>query len=1069
MISPVPICALAFLALAGLSPAHGASLEAPAISLAGDWAFRLDPARVGLEEAWQRQALPDRCKLPGSTDENRYGSANLRQDDFSHLSRLYEYVGPAWYQREVQIPEAWRGKRVTLFLERCHWETRAWLDDRDCGMQDSLCVPHLHDLGPGVTPGRHHLTLRVDNTVKFNVGGWAHSITEETQTNWNGVVGRLELRATDPVWIEEAQVYPDPAARSVRVRITVGNATGQAARGSVVLSVLPAEGGAEVGVATADFSAPQAACTVEATVPLSAAAKPWDEFSPALLEMRASLRAQVGGQACSDARAVTFGLRDFSVRDKRLTLNGRPVFLRGTLECCIFPLTGYPATDVESWLRILRTCRSYGLNHMRFHSWCPPDAAFEAADQLGFLFHVELPQWVGNVGQEPPRDAFIQAELTRILAAYGNHPSFGMLCMGNELGGDASFLAKLVQLGRDTDPRHLYTSSTAWSHVPQNQYDVSVIRGLHGPGTDADFRPEDARSAAPTISHEVGQWTVFPNLAEMSKYTGVLWPRNFEIVRGDLARHGLLAQAPEFVQASGKLMVQLYKEEIEVLLRTPGHGGFELLDLHDFPGQGTSLVGVLDPFWDTKGLVTPEQWRRFCGPTVPLLRMAKRTFTSDETFVARAEIAHFGATALPGAAPVWTIKDDQGREVAAGAFPPTTIPTGGLTSLGEVRASLAQAPAPAHLTVTVSLPGTDIGNDWSVWVYPAAGAPAAAAPAASFVRCRAWDAPALAALAAGKSVLLLAGPDILSQSLPGSFTPVFWNPVMFRNQPGTMGILCDPRHPALAQFPTEAHTDWQWYDLLERSRTMILDDLPADFRPLVQVIDNYSRNHRLGNLLEARVGPGRLLVCSLNLSGDLAGRPAARQLLRSLEAYVASPAFSPPQELTVSALSLLLRPASPLAKMREAPQNLDRAVLRVRAAVKVPAPNVPEAWRPQADEVLVQKPGFGYAVSGSTWRDETGSAWHDSSDLTITVTCPPGFQGKFYAHFHDWNNLDRVAEIWFQDRLVGTLEDYNGPGVWLAFPVTAKYSAGGKLVLSSRPTHANTMITQIVVTANAER
>jgi len=439
--------------------------------------------------------------------------------------------------------------------------------------------------------------------------------------------------------------------------------------------------------------------------------------------------------------------------------------------------------------------------------------------------------------------------------------------------------------------------------------------------------------------------------------------------------------------------------------------------------------------------------------------MSKRTFTTDETFTAEAEVAHFGPAAIQDAVPVWSIKDARGRLVASGSLPGLTLPTGALTPLGHIEAPLDRVAAPAKLAVTLSLKGTPFANAWDIWVYP----PAGDVPVpADVVVSRAWDRETVAALAEGKKVLLLAPAAILAKSLPGSFTPVFWSPVWFGGGAGTMSILCNPKHPALAGFPTEAYTNWQWYDLLQRSRSMVLDDLPPTFRPIVQVIDNFSRNHRLGNILEARVGRGRLLLCTLNLWSDLGERPAARQMLRSLLAYLGSEAFRPPQALEMSAVDLLFRTPL-LVRLEGEPRGLDGAVLRVKAAAKVAVPQKPEPWVPEADEVLARQEGFGYSVQGSTWRDSVGSAWHDAQDLVVRVTCPKGFQGRLFAHFHDWNRMGRVTEIRFQGREIGELEEYDGPGAWLEFPVTAQDSANGMLELSARPTRANTMVTELAV------
>jgi len=448
----------------------------------------------------------------------------------------------------------------------------------------------------------------------------------------------------------------------------------------------------------------------------------------------------------------------------------------------------------------------------------------------------------------------------------------------------------------------LYSSASSGQLTKNRQFTVAAVRGIRGPGTDHDFGKRIAQEVRPLISHEVGQWTFFPNFREMKKYTGVLQPRNFEIIRNSLQAKDMLDLAPQFYETWGKQAVLLYKEEIEVLLRTPNHAGFELLDLHDYPSQGTAIVGPLDAFWDSKGLLTPEQHRRYCGPTVPLLRMKKRTFTVGEAFEAAADVAHFGPRDLADAQPQWSIRDPRGQEIAAGALAALTIPTGTLTPLDAIRASLANVTAPCKLTVTVSLQNTPFANDWDIWVYPAAQS---IPPPADVVVCRQWN-DAHRALAEGKTVAFLPQEMKFAHALPGRFLPVFWSPIWFPNQkPNTMGVLCDPRHPALAQFPTENHTNWQWWDLLQNSCSIVLDDTPTEFRPIVQIMDNFARNHRLGNLLEACVGKGRLLACTVNLADRLEQRPVARQLLASLTAYVASDKFRPAHELTLDTLDKL--------------------------------------------------------------------------------------------------------------------------------------------------------------------
>lgn len=851
------------------------------VSLAGTWRFEI----TGTNAAAYQSDLPGTIKLPGTMDDSGLGPKNTSTPTLEGPWRLHNYAGPAWYQRDIEIPAGWEGKRVTLFLERCRWVITVWLDDRLIGKQDSLIAPHVFDFGTKVAPGKHRLTICVDNTVKIDLGRFVSAMFGGTWGNMNGIVGRIELAATPPVWIDDVQVYPDVEKMQARVTVKIGNAGGQQGRGKLV-----------VNGKSSDVSWNESGGQTQVTVDMRGA-KLWDEFAPNLSKVTVKLG--------DDTRTVRFGLRDFAERGTQFTMNGRPVYLRGTLECSIWPLTGYPPTDVESWRRIFRIEKSYGLNFIRFHSWCPPEAAFDAADEEGVMIQAEGPMANVGAGDDGARDAFIAAEFKRIVDSYGNHPSFCLMALGNEYGGNDNLLAGWVDMLIKRDPRHLY-SSPVWGQGTQNRQwtETGDGRGIHGPGTEADLREIVARDPRPTIGHEIAQWMYWPDFREIKKWNGVMALKNFEIIRDDMEKKLLLDQESDFVKASGRFATLLYKEEIEVLLRTPNYGGFSLLDLHDYPTQGTALIGLLDAFWDSKGFITPEQFHRFCSSTVPLLRLPKRTYMNDEVFQATVDIAHYGPADLKNVQATWFIKDERGRKVASGKMPARGVTTGNVTSLGEIKAPLTGAHAPGKFTVTISVPGTTFANDWDIWIYPANPVPQ---PSANVTVCEKWD-DAKTALAAGKRVVFFPQEGERKRSLRGSFLPVFWSPIWFPSQkPNTMGILCDPKNPLFAQFPTEMNTDWQWHNLMQNSWVFVLDAAPVDYRPLVQVIDNFARNHRLGVVFEGRVGNGQLLVCGLNLK-DAAKDPAVRQWLTSLYTYAGSANFQPLHGLDESMLDDLFVP-----------------------------------------------------------------------------------------------------------------------------------------------------------------
>ena len=924
------------------------------LDLSGTWAFQLDPNKVGEPQRWFEQSLRQKIRLPGSTDQQQFGTKATKPDR-TRLTRQHRYYGPAWYQKTIEIPESWEGCHVELFFERVMWETKVWLDDHYIGMADSLSVPHRFDLSDFITPGHRRLTLRIDNRLKVNIGHaprdskswspmWTMAVTDESQTTWNGVIGRLEIHASDPVWIERLETYPDLKKQQTRVVAMVRNRLGVAVAGELTASAtgdghtmgpVTAEfrtkgpeapvGGPDsplLSNVTAEFRARGAEERVEMILPFGEGAKLWDEFSPSLYELRVRLSAESGGQTYDDEQTDTLGLREFVADGQRLRLNGRTVFLRGNQDNCIHPLTGYPPMDKQSWLAFLEKHQDYGLNHMRFHSWCPPKAAFEAADQLGMMLQIESPLWDGwgEVGRLPDRAAFVRFESERILDAYGNHPSFCMFSLGNELsrGGTEGlefYLRHMVEVLRQRDKRHLYTATSSPSSLKRNDdYFVDAhtndgpARGLtHWEGRpDGDYRDALKNYDRPFISHEIGQYASYPDYYSWfnkAKYTGHLKAHYIDLFRERFEANHPPERGPAFAKASGALQLLLYKAEIEAMMRTPNMMGFHLNGLTDYPGEGVALIGMLDALLDSKGIVTPEEFRRFCGDTVPLARLAKHTWSHNETFEARAEVRHSGPRDFSGSHWRWRIADQAGKTLKEGSLGKHEVPTGELTGLGTIRTDLPALSKAQELTLTLWMEDSPFVNSWRFWVFPALPP---AEPAGDVLVVREWNKNVQEALEAGRRVLLNPSKETVSQATDVHFWTVFWGKGLFPKKLGSMGLFCHSDHAALAQFPTRSHSDWQWYDLLSGAYALNLNALPFDFEPIVHVIDDFNTSDRLGVVFEAQVGKGRLLVCTLNLGEDSGATLSQRQLVRSLLAYAASDAFEPRVMLTPEQLSSLL-------------------------------------------------------------------------------------------------------------------------------------------------------------------
>lgn len=902
-----------------------------AVSLAGWWNCRLDPNGQGVGEQWYRNLHINgqtclKIVLPGTTDEAGYGRWNS-EAPIDRLARPIYWNGKAWYQKQINIPCGWEGKRIVLFLERTK-QSRVWLDENNCGTQDSLCTPHLYDLSRFASAGLHLLTICVDNSANPPLGP-AHHLSESTQTNWNGIVGQIQLQVSDKIWIEDIQVYPDVSAAVAKIQIYIGNMTGTAADCEIFARAESIDSKHKVKTVKS-FRITDDNNVVYVELPMRGQnMRLWDEFSKDLYRLEIELKAQLCGSkavgSMTDRKSLNFGMRQFQAKGTQFAVNGRTAFLRGKVDSCVFPLTGYPPMDKDKWRRVFRIAKNYGINHYRFHSWCPPEAAFAAADEMGIYLQAELPNWA-SFAENKLHDEYLYIEAERIIKSYGNHPSFVMFSLGNELAVNPEsrkIMAQMVNKLHNLDGRHLYAegSNNSWDATScgiNDDFWVTMTIGdwererrfLRGsfhkhtnghinnesPSTMTDYTNSIAGVDVPVVSHEIGQYQVFPNYNEIPKYTGVLKARNFEVFRQRLASAGMIKQANDFRRASGALAVICYREEIEAALRTKGLAGFQLLDLQDYPGQGTALVGILDAFMDSKGLIKHNQWRQFCSEVVPLVRMKNYTWVTNEAFTANVQVANYGKNPICSETVEWQLKGD--KTIASGKFSADIINQGCLTDIGKIETNFNRIKVPAKLILEVKLQKAKAVNYYPIWVYPA-DVDMNVMLSSNIKIHRRLTHSVFEELKKGGTILLIPDANKIEHCIPGAFQSDFWCYPMFKsfNPPGTLGILCNSNHPVFKEFPTEFHSDWQWWHLVKNSCSVVLDHMPADLQILVQTIDNFERNHKLGLIFEAKAGQGRLLVCGTDLI-SLQDKPEAKQLLYSLLSYMESNKFAPKAELT---------------------------------------------------------------------------------------------------------------------------------------------------------------------------
>ena len=918
--------------------------------LSGVWELSLAQMNNGYPAAFD-----DTMSLPGTTSLAKKGSPNKKRET-GFLTDAYAFEGQAWFRKQIYIDPDYVGKPMKLTLERTRL-TQLWINGVYAGNEDSLCTPHIYDITEYVKQPLIDIIICVKNTDYPTKGG--HLTSQDTQTNWNGITGEISLKVMDEVYADDIQAYPDIEKKSVTLKMKLHGA----AHALLNVNGETTEGN-PIPTFTGEIFADENGCAA-AEIPLGDEIYLWSEFDPEFYFLWLRVND-------SDTETVSFGLRDMKAGVHEFTINGQKTMLRGKHDGLIFPLTGFAPTDANEWIRILSIAKDYGINHYRFHTCCPPEAAFVAADILGIYMEPELPFW-GTLTTEADENHNAQEQQYlidlgfKMLKSFGNHPSFVMFSLGNELWGSSERMAEIIRGYRNADPRHLYTQGcNNFQHfpliLPEDDFYVGVrlskhrlIRGSYGmcdaplghiqtdrPGTrhcyDDMIMPKASENSTgdavkeieiqygtgvkkvqvssgtegvitekPIITHEIGQYAVYPDFKEIEKYTGALKARNFEVFRERLEEKGMLSQAEDFFRCSGLLSAACYKEELEAAMRSEYVAGFQLLDLQDFSGQGTALVGMLDAFMDNKGLISPEEWRMFCSDGVVLAKFDEYVLTAGETFTADIAMRRYGSDNLCNADVTWMLLSDDGTELGCGtlSIPEENI---GLTEIGTIEVKLPKSSRAQRLHLILSVTDTEICNAYDLYMYPAQNAPKMESGSVTVTNNYS---EAIAALEKGGKVLFM--PNEVKDAIEGFYCTDFWCYPMFRdicqwmNKPvavGTMGLCIDEEHPALEGFLSEHHSTPQWYDIVSHADCAVLDDMPAGYRPIVQMIDNFDRNHRLGILFEAKMGGGSLIVCTSRLS-EIMERSEVRQFAAGIMKYVNSEEFSPETEITKEQLDKL--------------------------------------------------------------------------------------------------------------------------------------------------------------------
>lgn len=890
------------------------------VDLTGSWRYELDHNGCGVEEAWFERRLKNQGFLiPGTTASNNIGNKviiekQLTKEAVKCLRQESKYVGVVWYQTHFQIKEWNKDEAFYLYLERIIFQSHVWIDGNDVGIQDSLSVAHQYDITPYIQKGKlHTLTIRVDNQDIHNIGPYPSAYTDETQTIWNGIIGKVHIEKVPQQNFESMVVGMNPEGR-VDLNLETSKVYNHDIHTYLQIKI------SDVEEILQNLDIPiiikAGVKQIVAHFQLEGNIKRWDEFEPYLYDFSATIRIE---EEIKEVIHMTrrMGFCNMDNSNGVLKINGVQRFLRGNIDCCVYPLTGYPPTTKNEWKKIYKVTQAYGLNHIRFHSWCPTEEAFEAADEMGIYLQVEAPMWMDTwteyaVGSYKEHYTYLPEEAERIIRAYSWHPSFCIFSNGNELNGDFKLLEDMIKRVRVINPHIMYTLTTNWDRELNEQDDLFIAQsvnniGIRGQyfldkmvdGTELAFDEGIAQRKVPVISHEVGQYVVYPDVNEINKYTGVLKPTNFEVIKKDLEEKGLLKYAKQYIKASGKLANSLYKAELEAALRTKNMAGIQLLGLHDFPGQSTATIGLLNAFFESKGIIESKAFRSFCDTIVPLIKLPKFKYKTTEALQASITIANYSGATLKDVEIKVSIVTQSNKIIFEQRIHMNEIPVGVIDLEEKVKGKVfEQLKGRNKCIIQVEIVGTEKINMWDLWVYE---------PIEEIRMDNMYQAlteEVIDKLKQGETVILCPKPQTIKHIGPSRYFPVFWSPVHFVSK-NPCGMIIDVTNPLFKKYyPVDAYGDYEWKVFLENTNSINIDIL-KDFEPLMMLVPNFFNNHKFTHIFEANIEEGKLIVCSFDFNHPVSKTPEIQYLKKALKDYIRSKDFAPIQRLSVEVLKQL--------------------------------------------------------------------------------------------------------------------------------------------------------------------
>ena len=840
---------------------------ADVMSLRGEWEFTTDVRKVPKRNGIWGQQFKERWKsvrkiqVPGCWEAQGVGEPGMGEcwdpvwDNCAKPIR-HKYVGEAWYRKTVDVPAAWKGRRIWIKfggVKSCGW---VFVNGRQVALVDNYCATEKYEITDLVEPGKPAtVVVNVSNSRPSRKG--LMSILHR----WGGIYRDVELEATPQVFVDDAWVRGDFDKREACVEVETKGGGGQGIEDFSLRATVEKET-VQVPLSTSTSS-------LHLVVPLRNF-RAWSPEAPNLYTAKVEL---VRGGTVVQTRFERFGVRKLEVVGREFRLNGKPFFIRGFGDDFVYPLTGLSPADRDVHRSHLRKARAAGFNYVRLHTHCELPEYFEAADELGVMIQPELPYYSDVPTEGFPFDP--KRDVTELWRNYRRHPSFATYSMGNEGSFGDELDRRLHRYIKAMDPDRLKIN-----HDVHNRSLTTPDRSDYDGGPINMWARGSVRTERPFVTHEYLNLSVKTDSRTESLYTGVWEPPVTREARAKwLARFGLGHDWGDRLQDAQHALQKVWqKRGIECARSDAGCGGYIFWTINDVvvwnaKAESYSAQGLFNPFWEVKPRgATAADFARFNSPSCVLVDMfpSNCVFAAGDRLTADVLFAHFGEMDLVDAQVAWSL-DAAGRTLAGGTVPVGTVRLGPVRKLTSVTVSVPDVERPVKASLAVSV--ADVSNAWDLWLFPKGPSHAeivADAAKRSVVVAEAGSDAAKAAIGRGDNLISIAGAGGKENVRLG-----WWNM-------GTQVGTAIKEHPALAGIPHDGTMSPLFFRLVKDTGL----PLPAEgISPDEMIIVGEGGEKCFCYLAERKEGESRLLEChGLDLVSDT---PEGNAVLRSFVDHLA--------------------------------------------------------------------------------------------------------------------------------------------------------------------------------------